>query len=170
MPIIEATAAISVWKAATKTVRGIINLSKDVAVKERAAELLAVILSLQDAYSSLRSHYDEVSDAKREVEKKLKHYVDWSKTKSHYRLEEVSPHVFVYSPKQLNKVKEPIHWLCTNCWEDTQKSILTLKNEGTHTLTLICPRCKQLFFVKLEEPNDRLPHISRSYPPWKVRL
>jgi hypothetical protein len=166
MPVAEITAAISSVKTATTIVKGLINLSKDVAVKQKAAELLGVILSLQNGLSSLRSDYDQLLESKRGVEKQLKEFYNWSETESRYKLEEVHTSIFVYSPKESKKRKQPIHWLCTNCWEDRKKSILQCDYKHSKGASYTCPRCKTPIKMRFESSDNHRSPIVRTRNRW----
>ncbi len=141
MPIAELSAALSSIKAVTDIAKGIIGLNKDVAVNQKAAELLGVITALQSQLSAHQSEYDELLQSKRDLEKQLEEFQRWSETESHYELKEVHTAIFVYAPKEKEKSEQPVHWLCTNCWEERKKSILQCNYKHSGGASYTCPRC-----------------------------
>jgi hypothetical protein len=149
MPINQISAALSSIKIASEMAKGILSLNKDVAVNEKAAKLLSVIISLQHNIMSLQSEYGELLKSKDNLENKLKEYETWKVTESQYKLEEISHGVFVRVPNNSHPYPEPKHWLCTNCWQDKKKSILQLRWKMKNGIDAYeCPRCKSVI-------NDR---------------
>jgi hypothetical protein len=167
MPLNEISTALASVKVASDIVKGILSLNKDVAVNERAVELLSSILSLQKDLLSLQSDYGDLLKSKSDLEEELKKFNTWSKTESQYKLEEVSSGTFVHSPKNLNESKEPMHWLCTNCWEDQKKSILQITWQGESSAKYTCPRCKNEIDVESHGNYPRFPKHSNQSGGWK---
>jgi len=163
MPLNEITSAIASVKVASDIVKGILSLNKDVAVNEKAIELLSAIISLQKDLLSMQSDYSVLLKSKSDLEEELKKFNTWSKTESQYKLEEVSGGTFVRSPINLNESKEPMHWLCTHCWEDQKKSILQITWHGESSTKYSCPRCKNDIDVESHGNYPRYPkHPNRS--------
>jgi hypothetical protein len=167
MPLNEITAAIATVKTATDIAKGILSLNKDVAVNEKAAELITVILSLQKDLLSINSEFGELLKSKSYLDEQLNKFNTWSKTESQYKLEEVSKGVFVRSPQNLQESKEPMHWLCTHCWEDQKKSILILAWQGESNAKYACPRCKNEIEVKSQGNYPRYPKRPDNFGGWK---
>ena len=73
-----------------------------------------------------------------ELEKEVKRADDWVKERQRYELIHLEDRV-VYGLREKSKQEdEPIHYLCTNCYEDGVKSILQ-----PHGYAPVgrCPRC-----------------------------
>ena len=169
MPLNEISAALASVRVASDIAKGILSLNKDVAVNEKAIELLSNILSLQKDLLSLQSEYGELLKSKGDLEEQLKQFDTWSKTESQYKLDEVSSGIFVRSPNNLDESKEPMHWLCAHCWEDKIKSILQLDHSGETYKKYICPRCKNTIEVRHGNPFPRKPS-PRSSGGWQVGM
>ncbi|MCK6623491.1 MAG: hypothetical protein L6Q94_23635, partial [Calditrichia bacterium] len=114
MTPVEITAAITGVKTALEIAKTILSLNKDVAVNEKASELLQVTISLQTSIIELQSKYDEIKKSRDDINKKYIESLDWKSTASQYDLEEIHSGVFVYSPNNTHKSPKPNHWLCTN--------------------------------------------------------
>ncbi|MGA9365005.1 MAG: hypothetical protein WBW16_11635 [Bacteroidota bacterium] len=140
MPLSEISTAIASIKVASDIARGIISLNKDVAVNEKAAELVGVIISLQNAMMSMQSDYATLLKAKDDLQHRISEYDDSAKVQLQYKLEEIHRGVFVYSLKA-PAPDHPQHWLCTKCWEDRKKSILQASYHHESAAAYTCPRC-----------------------------
>ena len=143
MALLEITAVLSILEKATKVAHAILNVGEKSGLKKEAIELQTIITSLHSQILTMYAHYSELLQVKNDLEKKLMDYENWDETKSQYKLEEVAPGVFVFSLKEDNRVSEPNHWLCTNCFDDRKKSIL--QRHGT--VKYLCPKCKNEIIV-----------------------
>jgi hypothetical protein len=147
MAIAEITGLISSAKAAYDIAKGIDSLSEEVAVKEKAAELLRIIIAQTDDIMSLQEKYEKLSDSKKTIEEKLANLENWKEIASQYQLEQVSPGVFAYVPIRNSNVSDPMHWLCPRCFEDRKKSILQLAKERFVPFKYICLECQNAIYV-----------------------
>jgi len=66
-------------------------------------------------------------------------YEKWDSEATRYELKEIVTGIFVYVLKPDHARTEPIHWLCPNCFQQRQKSILN-KPHVDH-LNYHCRRC-----------------------------
>lgn len=138
----EISTAITSIKTATEIVKGIIALNKDVEIKQKADDLLDVIISLKFMIIDLQSKYNEITKTKSDIEKKYMELLSWDKTASQYELKEITTGVFVYIPNESHHPAGAKYWLCTNCFESQQKSILQFDKKFMSRDQYVCPRCK----------------------------
>ena len=84
------------------------------------------ILIVENAVLSLDIQKNEIEKERSEFEKKLTRYKNWEIEKENYEF--VSPTIgfFVYSSKNGDGSSKPMHWLCSQCYENHTKSILQL--------------------------------------------
>src|SRR5215210_3867288 len=67
-----------------------------------------------------------------------------------YRLTMPSAGVFAYCPKPGEEQDEPPHLLCTNCFTNSEKSILQFSEKGIGMVGS-CPRCQLEIFLRHED-------------------
>lgn len=108
----------------------------DAAVRDKAIEAQAAIISLQSAMLSLQGQYAELMMEKDELERRLVEIENWTGEVQRYQLKEIAEGIFVRELKQDQAGAEPVHWLCTNCFAHRKKSILQ-----RHAQDYVCPRC-----------------------------
>jgi hypothetical protein len=151
MAIAEIKALYSGVRAVSEIANGIISLSKNVAVNQKASELIEKIIGLQNDILLIQEKYEQLSESKKIVEEKLANFENWEEIASRYLLEEISPGVFTYVLKKNDNVADPKHWLCPKCFEDRKKSILQLAKERMVPFKYICLECQNAIYV--EEPD-----------------
>lgn len=66
-----------------------------------------------------------------------------------YELVTVGEHTTLYAPITSGDAGEPAHYLCVQCYEDRQKSIVQMKwrGYGEGVDILACPRCKSEYRI-----------------------
>jgi hypothetical protein len=57
------------------------------------------------------------------IEKQVAELEGWNAVKEKYTLTEVRPGAFGYAPKESDRMLEPSHYLCANCYQERHKSI-----------------------------------------------
>ena len=132
------------------------QLDKKVAIDEKASELFNIIIDLQSHVSSLQSdlmliqtQHGELLQTKSNLEKELVQMKNWDITKSKYKLISVTAGNVVYESQDTSETK---HWLCTNCYEKQQKSILQSKHpKGSMGAAreVFCPACNMSFHINV---------------------
>lgn len=141
--IAEISSLISSSKAAYDIAKGIISLKAEVERNQSISDLLNIILSVQSDALAMQSKYQDLLQEKNNLEKKLMDFEKWSETESQYDLQEIVCGVFVYVYKKTDNSKDPVHWLCTNCWQDKIKSIIQCDNPNySRNRIYTCPKCK----------------------------
>ncbi len=136
--IAEISSLITSSKAAYDIAKGIYSLKSEVDRNESVSKILEVLVSVQFQASSVLAKAHELEIEKHNLAKKLMEFEKWSEAEQQYELNEIATGVFVYAYKKTTENKEPIHWLCTNCWKDKIKSIIQKSSVGTN----YCPMCK----------------------------
>jgi hypothetical protein len=151
MTPVEIGEAYAVVRTATKYVKSLLELNKDVKVNQVAIELQQAILDLQFKLSEIQSKYEDLAEIKRQAEQKLVEYENWDAEAARYKLSEIAAGIFVYMLKPDDKAGEPMHWLCPNCFQKHEKSILS--KPAVNGIKYKCHNC--LFEI---EPT-RLPRL-----------
>jgi Zn finger protein HypA/HybF involved in hydrogenase expression len=136
----EAIAGLSAIKTAFDIAKGLKDI--DDATRRNAAviELQEKILAAQSAQAAL---IEKVGA----LEKEMARLEAWEAEKQRYQLTDIGDGTFAYALKQSMQRGEPPHYICTNCYEQSKKSILNhlySPNEG-HLLS--CSQCKTKLVV-----------------------
>jgi hypothetical protein len=153
MPLAEITTAISSIKTASDIAKTLLAINKDAAVNEKAAELYGIIFSLHKDLLTLQFEYSELLKLNTSLEEKFNQHAAWSKTESEYKLLEISRGIFVHVSTNAGQSQEPVHWLCTNCWEDKKKSIYQFTAESSTHIMYRCPRCNNEIAIRNANPG-----------------
>jgi len=118
--------------------KDIIELMK----KGSTIEAQEQIMSLREGAIELQEENIELKARIRELEGQLKAKEEWSFEKLRYEL--TTPWkgpAQVYALKKELSNEEAPHLLCTNCFQDSRKIILTPQNKD-ETVYMVCPSCK----------------------------
>jgi hypothetical protein len=119
----EAFAGLSAFKTMFDLAKGLKDINDATTRNAVAIELQEKILSAQAAQANLIERVGE-------LERELGRLKAWEADKERYQLQEFPPGVFVRTLKPAMANGEPIHRLCTQCYDSGKKSIL--QNLGTH--------------------------------------
>lgn len=123
----------------------ILQAKVTVAVREKAIESQAAIISVQTVLLDLQSQYQSLLREKDELEKRLAEVEDWKVEAAKYSLKEVASGAFVYAPKPDADLLAPDHWLCTRCYHERKKSIL---QRTVARVIYLCPTCQSTVTVQ----------------------
>ena len=128
--IAEIGASIGGLKAALDIAKGLNALSDAVALNDAKIALQGAIIEAQS--SLLAAQEAQTTNLKRidELEQKIVRLKDWSGERQRYDLTAIDRGAFAYMPKPGMEDGKPAHWLCANCFEQGQKSLLQFKGSG----------------------------------------
>ena len=118
------TGTISGLKTAGDIAKSILELKSISDVRSKVIELQSAILSAQSSALEANANQSALVEKIRTLEKEIADMKAWDSQKQRYQL--ISPWngAFVYSLKESMKESEPPHWICTNCYENGERSIL----------------------------------------------
>jgi|SRR5271155_4589346 len=113
-------------------------------------ELQQVIIEAQQSVFALQQERTKLVEQASEAKEKIRKLEAWQAEKKRYRLEEVAPRVFAYvykTPVQrtgapMQAAQEPVHWICTACYQRGEKSILQGFKSAQAGWAHSCPSCK----------------------------
>src|SRR5262245_31866689 len=123
--IAEISATWATLNAAVKAATSAFKTVEDVKAKEAIADIQNSLIDLQTKLLTIQSQYEELAEVKRKLEQKIMEYEKWDSEASRYKLQEVAKGIFVYVLQNDHASGEPIHWLCPNCFQKREKSILS---------------------------------------------
>jgi hypothetical protein len=135
----EIAAAWSATVAISKGIKSALKTVEDVEVKQAIAGILDSVIDLQSKLLATQSQYEALTEVKRQLERKIVEYEKWDADAARYKLQEVAMGIFVYVLQSDQAKGEPLHWLCPNCFQQRQKSIL--EKPGVDYLNYKCHRC-----------------------------
>jgi hypothetical protein len=138
----EIPAALSAIKTLGDLTALVLRTKVDSAVTEKAIESQSAMISLQSAMLSLQSQYQSLLRDKDDLEKRLISMENWNAEAQKYSLTQIASGVFVYTLKLDEADAAPPHWLCVNCYEKKQKSILQRVSSNYEGVLYSCPNCK----------------------------
>lgn len=139
--IAEISSFIASSKAAYDIAKGINALKSDVDRNESISKILEVLITAQFQASAVMAKAHETEIEKHNLTKKLMELEKWSETEKQYELQEVYSGIFAYVYKKDEGAKEPVHWLCPNCWQEKIKSILQCDCKNEYASSYTCQRC-----------------------------
>jgi rubrerythrin len=122
----------------SQATKRLLDARQEPKINEVAIHLQGIVLDLQSEMLMIQSDYQQVLRAREDLEKKLAAYENWEAQRARYHLERVGQGIFVYALNTDHQGSEPVHWLCTRCYDNKQKSIL----QRVETNDYCCPVCK----------------------------
>lgn len=141
--------AIGSIKTAAETVKSLINLRDLAMMQSKAIELQTQILSAQgsalEAYETQTTLLREV----RELKEEMARMKTWDAEKQRYELKKLGHEgVFAYALKADAQGAEPPHWICPDCYQKGEKSVLQqiTRYPGRADVRL-CQRCGWEIYV-----------------------
>ena len=144
-------ASISAALQGVKVLKELIFASTELNKKTEISMAVADVMEkLADAQSSIISSNNELLTLQAkyaDLEKQLAEIENWKNEANRYHLHEIGPQVFTYKLKESHADREPIHYLCTNCYSNRKKSILNLVTSSSDAISYSCPSCPTKYFV-----------------------
>lgn len=151
MPAMELAGLISSIRGAIDAVKELKYSYNDQALLKTQAELLERLIGIQQVALSVQDQHSSLLNEKVELQKKLIEFEKWGEIEASYRLLEVQNGRFVYSLKNPQLSPEPIHWLCTNCFDERKKSILQAVFKNDFDALYVCQRCKANLYLHFKD-------------------
>jgi hypothetical protein len=139
--------------SAIELIKAILQSREATLKHEKAAELLGVLISAQSQTLSVQSQLAAAIEEIRQLKERIAQMEQWAHTKARYALNELAPGVFVYTLKAAHAGEEPIHHLCTRCYEEGFQGFLhpeRVIHAAGMTELLICNRCASELLIRGE--------------------
>ena len=140
-------AGLEGFKVAKDIIKTLMELKEFAAHHGEFSELTNSLIAAQGLTLQFQAENATLITEKGTLEKEIVDLKAWGAEAQRYELQEVAAGVFVYAVKETERRAEPIHWICSHCYQECIKSILQFQGEGvathrTTTKTYLCPRCK----------------------------
>jgi hypothetical protein len=149
----EIASAFATLKTMGEITALILKTKIDSTVTEKVIEMQSAITSLQSTLMSIQAENQDLLRQKNELEQRLTDAENWNAEAQRYSLTEITTGVFVYALKPEEAKSGPSHWLCVNCYQNKQKSILQSEGTGIDGTYYLCPRCK----TTIRDPSKYTP-------------
>jgi hypothetical protein len=131
--------AIGFVRDISNTAKSFVNAREEFKINEVAIQLQGIALDLQSEMMVIQADYQNILRSCEDLKKQLEQYENWEKEKARYELIHSGNATFVYALKSEHHASEQIHWLCANCYNQNEKTIL---QRGPDGLRMRCPKCK----------------------------
>ena len=138
--IAEISATWTALNAAAKAAASALKTVEDVKAKEAIADIQNSLIDVQAKLLTIQSQYEDLTEVKQQLEEKIMQYEKWDAEAARYKLQEVAKGIFVYVLQGDHASGEPIHWLCPNCFQKREKSILS--KPAVDYANYRCHRCQ----------------------------
>jgi hypothetical protein len=106
------------------------------------------IIELQEKILAAREAQTGLLERVGELEKEVASFETWEAEKQKYEMTRLASGAIVYALKAQIQGGEPAHYICANCYEHRQKSVLQIKLANLVAAqhfgaqpTYVCPRC-----------------------------
>lgn len=125
----EISAGLSSLLAARDIAQGLNSLDKTVDIGHVRLELIGKLIEAQDALLSAKQNASTLEGRIAELEGEIMRMKDWSAEREKYQITQIDAGAFAYMAIPGMEGSEPAHWLCAQCFDAGQKSIL--QSNGT---------------------------------------
>ena len=147
--------AFNSGKTVFDVAKGIGSLSSEVERNLAVVEIQRLVMEGNSNLMAAQQAHSEALKRVDDLEKEVVRLKDWSSEKQKYELKSIDPSGFAYMPKRGMNDGQPPHWLCTNCFEQAQKSILQMKNTIHQFSVYHCNRCSgEMTVYARRRPDD----------------
>lgn len=144
---------VSSLQSVTEIAKTIVGLHNSSAIKAKVGELQSAVLSAQQSAMSAYSAHSTLVERVRELERQVTEMEAWETEKQRYELHQLPPGTYLYRIKPEMQGSEPMHYICANCYQSRQKSILQGGGLSDGQETFECVRCKSRFTAGIWEPS-----------------
>jgi Zn finger protein HypA/HybF involved in hydrogenase expression len=162
-------AVMSPLKAAGDMAQGLIEIRDTVKFGDAVIKLQAQIMAAQQGAFAAQAAQASMADEIRDLKKHMTELEAWEAQKQRYELSEISTGVFAYVLKRAMRGSEPVHCICSECYQQAHMSILQIVRNTYGSVTLRCPRCKTEFYASEDDEGYPLKREHASTPEEKAR-
>jgi predicted nuclease with TOPRIM domain len=117
--------ALGAFKALKDIGEATIGLANAATFRERQIEFQGKIIDAQSALMTLQQERSTLLERIGQLEAEVAQLKAWETEKQRYELKQWEPHgIFAYAVKEDARGAEPEHWICPDCYQNRQISIL----------------------------------------------
>lgn len=158
-PITAITGTWESLKVATGLGKAVMDLKIEGEVREKVIAMRDALLDAQQRMFEVQASQMEMMEKVRKLEEELAKYQGWEREKERYALHQTEAGALVYRIKPEMQGTDPLHDLCSQCFEDEIKSILQPAKRDGRFDAVCCHRCNSVIRVKyipVTPLNERL--------------
>ena len=133
--------AISSLNAAVNITKAMKDLRDWSIVQSKVIELQGTILEAQGSLFTANEERAALIEKIRRSEQKIADLEAWNTEKQRYQLTDIGEGAFAYALRGSISNGEPAHYICANCYEQSQKSVLQHMHAAGGMHVVSCPRC-----------------------------
>jgi hypothetical protein len=147
-------AALGSLDALKNIAQAMIGLRDTQALQAKIIEFNGQLIDTQAKVFSVNQERTALVERIRDLEQKLADLEAWETEKQRYELKSIGAGSFARALKPEAQGSEPPHYICANCYENHQKSILQPEptSAASRALSippmLVCPKCKAKFVAR----------------------
>ncbi|HMN26080.1 MAG TPA: hypothetical protein PKE38_16360 [Ignavibacteriaceae bacterium] len=146
---------------ALKVAKSFNEFKLDLAVKEKAMELIEIIENLQERSSLLRSQYDELQEVSTNQSKEILKLTEWENNKPNYKFVTLPTGSSAYTTKENTNLTTGFPYYCQNCYDNLRKlsvyQPVQAIFESMKEIEYSCPKCSSKIFVPNSNYKKRPP-------------
>ncbi len=150
----EFAAGIASLKAAGDILKGLNAASTQAAINEAKISLQERVFEAREALAAAQNEQAAALARISELEQEIVRLKDWEAERERYELRDAGRGAFAYMQKSGVNTGEPPHWLCANCFNKRQKSLLQFRGQNqmpggprTETSRYGCDSCAGAIIV-----------------------
>jgi hypothetical protein len=143
--ISETISAVSGIKTALDIAKGVASLKNTTEINQAVIDIQRALLEAQAGAFEDRQTIAKLTDQISELQKQLKTNADWEAEKARYVLTKSPKGAYTYNLRADLESEIAPHKLCSNCFDQGQKSVLQTIASGNGGEVVDCPRCKSRF-------------------------
>ena len=147
MPITEISAALNSFKTIKNILKTLMDHKAFANHKELLIELQGAVISAQTDTLNFQSQNAVLIAKKGDLEKEIARLKAWDTERQRYEMKKVAPQVFAYVIKKSMQGGEPVHWLCCNCYNNREKSVLQLSHKSVGGKVYECHKCGKEIYI-----------------------
>jgi hypothetical protein len=134
--VAEVYAGLTAFKAMFDMAKGLKDIN-DAAIRNGA------VIELQEQILSAQQQQAELVDRVRALEAEVANFKTWETEKQRYELKQLGDHrIYAYAVKGDARGTEPEHWVCPDCYQNRQISVLQQVTRFPGRADVrICQRC-----------------------------
>lgn len=136
----DAILAASAFSQAHQIIKVLLNLKIDSETLAKITALQSLLAEAQTSQLALLEQNSSLLKIKDDLEKEITRLETWAHESQRYKLHEIQSGVVAYALQESHANGEPPHWLCANCYNSGQKSILIPEPEGGVDRKFSCHR------------------------------
>ncbi len=149
----------SAFSQAHQIIKALLELKVDSETLAKITTLQSVLAEAQTSQLMLLEQNSSLLKLKNNLEEEIVRLDTWAHESQRYKLHGIQSGVVAYALKESHANGEPPYWLCTNCYNNGQKSILNRSKRSGYDHTYTCTRqgCGSSIII---DENNSPQHVS----------